>query len=200
MPKGTRCTIKLIDVNVENFEIDTLELDDREITTSLETVSLEVSEKTHERKTLIAAGTAIIRGEDLPATGSVYILEIIQVVPEPDRPETNRRFKIITKSDAKGAVTALSGLESRGLLLQAEGQKCMVRGLREDTAFLPVAFMDMHCYVNVIKNLPGTGMCLIGDALKGLYFVGYEVSDDLVHGHPWLEINLVSRYSKNLSD
>ena len=184
LPQFGQSIVKLIDAkaNIKDPVVDTLELGEREIVTALKTVSLEVSEKTPERKTLVAVGTSTVRGEDLPATGSVYILEIIPVVPEPERPETNRKFKVVAKSEVRGAVTALCGLGSHGLLLQAEGQKCMMRGLRDDGAFLPVAFIDMHCYVNVLKNLPGTGMCLMGDALKGVWFVGYEVSQPIPAG------------------
>lgn len=51
----------------------------------------------------------------------------------------------------------------------------MVRGLKEDGSLLPVAFMDMQCYVNVVKELRGTGMCILSDAIKGTWFAGYSV-------------------------
>lgn len=51
----------------------------------------------------------------------------------------------------------------------------MVRGLKEDGSLLPVAFMDMMCYVSVARCLPRTGICLMGDAWKGVWFVGYLV-------------------------
>jgi hypothetical protein len=51
----------------------------------------------------------------------------------------------------------------------------MVRGLKEDGSLIPVAFMDMQCYVNVVKEIRGTGLCILGDALKGLWFTGYSV-------------------------
>ena len=40
---------------------------------------------------------------------------------------------------------------------------------------LPVAFMDMQCYVTVAKELAGTGMLIFGDVAKGLWFSGYTV-------------------------
>jgi cleavage and polyadenylation specificity factor subunit 1 len=49
----------------------------------------------------------------------------------------------------------------------------MVRGLKEDNTLLPVAFMDMNCYVTTMKELPGTGLCVFGDILKGIWFAGY---------------------------
>ena len=53
----------------------------------------------------------------------------------------------------------------------------MVRGLKEDGTLLPVAFMDMQCYVSVAKELPETGLCLMCDAVKGVWFTGYTVSE-----------------------
>lgn len=136
-------------------------------------MSLEVSEHTHERQSLVVVGTAIIRGEDLPAIGRLYVYDIIDVVPEPDRPETGKKFKLIAKEEVKGAVTALSEIGTQGFLLAAQGQKCMVRGLKEDGSLLPVAFMDMQCYVSAVKELKGTGLCVMGDPIKGIWFAGY---------------------------
>lgn len=147
--------------------------------TTIKTLSLEVSEISHERQDLVAVGTSFIRGEDLPSSGHVYVFSVIDVVPEPDRPETGLALKLIAKEEVKGAVTALSGIGTQGFLLVAQGQKCMVRGLKEDGTLLPVAFMDMQCYVSVAKELPGTGMCLMADAVKGVWFTGYMVCNHM---------------------
>ena len=138
-------------------------------------INIEISERTHERRDTVVVGTAFTRGEDIPARGCIYIFEVIKVVPDPDKPETDRRLKLIGKETVKGAVTALTGIGGQGFLLAAQGQKCMVRGLKEDGSLLPVAFMDMQCYVGVVKELKGTGMCILGDAVKGLWFAGYSV-------------------------
>ena len=174
LPEIDQCTIKLFDRKMCTI-VSRHNLDTMEVVTCIETISLEVSEHTHERQKLVCVGTALIRGEDLPSLGRIYIFAIIDVVPEPDRPETGRAFKLICKEEVKGAVTALSGVGTQGFLLVAQGQKCMVRGLKEDGSLLPVAFMDMQCYVSVAKELPGTGLCLMGDALKGIWFAGYTV-------------------------
>lgn len=60
-------------------------------------------------------------------------------------------------------------------MLMSQGQKVLVRGLKEDQTLLPVAFMDVQVYVSVVKGLSGTGMCLLGDAVKGIWFAGYTV-------------------------
>lgn len=143
---------------------------------AIKTMNLEISENTHERRPLIVVGTAVIRGEDLPAQGRIYVFNVIPVVPDPERPETGRRLKLMAKEEIKGAVTALSEIGTQGFLLAAQGQKCMVRGLKEDGSLLPVAFMDMQCYTSVVKELKGTGLCLMGDAVKGVWLAGYYVS------------------------
>lgn len=139
-------------------------------------LKLETSENNHRLEHLIAIGTSISRGVDLAEQGNIYIFSVINVVPKPDEPETNLALKLIAKEKVKGAVTALSSVGTQGFLLVAQGQKCMVRGLKEDGSLLPVAFIDMQCHVTVARALPGSGLCLMGDALKGIWFVGYTVS------------------------
>ena len=156
-------------------EIDSHVLDPQEVVLCVKTLNLEVSETTHQRKDLIAVGTSIVHGEDLATKGNIRIFEVINVVPDPERPETNKRLKLIVKDEVKGAVSAVSELGTQGFLIMAQGQKCMVRGLKEDGTLLPVAFMDMQCYVTALKNLPKTGMLLMSDAFKGVWFTGYTV-------------------------
>ncbi|KAK4136591.1 hypothetical protein BT67DRAFT_416781 [Trichocladium antarcticum] len=154
--------------------VDTVQMEPCETVLCAETLNLEVSESTNERKQLIAVGTALIKGEDLPTRGHIYVYEIADVIPQPGRPETSKKLKLVAKEDIpRGAVTALSEVGTQGLMLVAQGQKCMVRGLKEDGSLLPVAFMDMNCYVTAAKELPGTGLCVMADAFKGVWFTGY---------------------------
>ncbi|KAL8663079.1 MAG: hypothetical protein Q9168_008152, partial [Polycauliona sp. 1 TL-2023] len=173
LPQVEQGTIKLLDQKTWSI-IDEYPLTTAEVVMCIKTLSLETSEHTHSRSTLTAIGTAILRGgEDLPATGRILVFNIIDVVPEPDRPETGHKLKLIAQAETKGAVTALSEIGTQGFLLAAQAQKCMVRGLKEDGTLLPVAFMDMQCYTTVAKGLAGTGMCMMGDAIKGVWFAGY---------------------------
>lgn len=172
-PVAERGVLKLL--TPSNWSIiDSVEMEPYEIAMCVETLNLEVSEATNERKQLIAVGTALTRGEDLPTRGRVYVYDIADVIPEPGRPETNKKLKLVAKEDIpRGAVTAISEVGTQGLMLVAQGQKCMVRGLKEDGTLLPVAFMDMNCYVTSVKELPGTGLCVMSDAFKGVWFTGY---------------------------
>ncbi|KAJ6109745.1 hypothetical protein N7486_001980 [Penicillium sp. IBT 16267x] len=173
LPEVPQSFVKIISPKTWEI-IDSYPLEPAEHVTAVKNVNLEVSENTHERKDLIVVGTAITKGEDIPARGCIYVFDVIEVVPEPGRPETGRKLKLIGKEVVKGAVTALSGIGGQGFVIVAQGQKCMVRGLKEDGSLLPVAFMDMQCYVNVAKELKGTGMVILGDAVKGLWFAGYS--------------------------
>lgn len=156
--------------------IDTYPLDPREVILSMEVLNLESSETTHKRQPFLCIGTAVICGEDLPTKGSIYIFSIIDVVPEPDAPWTSQKLKLVVREEVKGAVSALSEVGTEGFLMMAQGQKIMVRGLKEDHTLLPVAFMDVQCFVTVAKALGGTGLCVWGDVSKGVWFGGYTVS------------------------
>ncbi|KHN94577.1 Cleavage factor two protein 1 [Metarhizium album ARSEF 1941] len=172
-PTMARGILKLINA-VTWTVIHELELEPCESIESMKTLCLEVSEETKERKMLVAVGTALSKGEDLPTRGRVQVFDIVTVIPEPGRPETNKRLKLIAKEEIpRGGVTALSEVGAQGLMLVAQGQKCMVRGLKEDGSLLPVAFLDMSCHVSSLKELPGTGLCVMADAFKGLWFAGY---------------------------
>ncbi|KAI1170009.1 CPSF A subunit region-domain-containing protein [Nemania sp. FL0916] len=172
-PLVARGLIKLINPTTWTV-VDTVEMEPVERVMCVETLHLEVSESTNERKHLIVVGTAICRGEDLPVKGRVLVYDIVTVIPEPGRPETDKKLKLIAKEDIpRGAVTAISEIGTQGLMLVAQGQKCMVRGLKEDGSLLPVAFMDMSCYVTAVRELRGTGLCLMADAIKGVWFTGY---------------------------
>lgn len=123
---------------------------------------------------LIAVGTGIVKGEDLPTKGRIYVYDVVTVIPEPGRPETNKKLKLIAREEIpRGAVTTITELNKPGLMLVSQGQKCMVRGLKEDGTLLPVAFMDTACYTKTVREMPGTGLIAMADMYKGVWFTGY---------------------------
>jgi cleavage and polyadenylation specificity factor subunit 1 len=173
-PLIERSSIKLVSP-INWSVIDTIDLDAGEMAMCVKTLNLETSETTHERKQMITIGTAISKGEDLPIRGCIYVYDVVIVVPEPNRPETNKKLKLVAKEEIpRGAITGICEIGTQGCMVVAQGQKLMVRGLKEDGTLLPVAFMDMNTYVTTIKELPGTGLCVLTDALKGVWFVGYS--------------------------
>ncbi|KAK1034542.1 mRNA cleavage and polyadenylation factor subunit [Friedmanniomyces endolithicus] len=144
-----------------------------ETVTSMKVLPLEASERTHEQRSMIVIGTATIRGEDLPAKGALTVLDIIDVVPDPDRPESGIKMKAVAREDTKGAITALEAFGDCGLVGTAQGQKIMIRGLKEDGSCLPVAFLDAQTYITTLRTFGRSGLWLAGDAWKGLWFGGF---------------------------
>lgn len=122
MPKASnfQSTVKLI--SPRNWSvIDEVQLQENETVMVLKSVTLRVSEKNKRRKNFIVFGTSIMRGEDLAAKGGFYIYEAIEVVPEPGRPETSHKLKLVVSEISKGVVSALC--ETNGDLLIAQAQK-----------------------------------------------------------------------------
>ena len=177
LPQVDQDIIYLIDPSTWT-KTDVLALENFEVVMCIENVSLETSENNHARTSAIAVGTALIRGEDINTQGSIYVLDVIPVVPEPGYPETAWKFKALAKHKDRGAVTAISQIGTEGFMLAIQGQKCMVRGLKEDGTLLPVAFIDAQCYIGVAKELRGTGLCMLADAAKGVWLAGYTVSSN----------------------
>ncbi|EMC95320.1 hypothetical protein BAUCODRAFT_25380 [Baudoinia panamericana UAMH 10762] len=170
-PQVPQYTLHLLSATSHKV-IQSLEMPYAEIVTSLKIMPLEVSEHTHEQKLMLVVGAAAQRGEDAPAKGLLTVFDIIDVVPEPDDPESGIRLHIAAREETKGAITALESF-SGGLVGTAQGQKIMVRGLKEDGTCLPVAFLDAQTYMVSLKTMGRSGLSLAGDAWKGLWFGGW---------------------------
>ena len=173
LPNTLQSSLQLISGKTHRL-LDEYNFGDDERILCIKTMNLEVSEVTHERKNLIVVGTAISKGENVVERGYIYLFDVADVVPMPEKPESGLRLKQLTKEDVRGAVTSICPIGSQGFFLAAQGQKCMVRGLREDMSILPVAFMDMRYYVHVAKSLVSTGLTILGDAFSGLWLMGYS--------------------------
>ena len=174
LPQIDQDSIQLLDQKTW-ATIDDHDLDIGESILCLKTLTLETSEITSTPRSLIVVGTALLRGDDSHLQGRIYVFDIIPVVPNPDSPSTtNRALKLISREEVKGAVTSLSPIGTQGFVLVAQGQKIMVRGLKEDGSLMPVAFMDMQVHTTALKSLSDTGLWAAGDAIKGVWFCGYN--------------------------
>ncbi|EGW35444.1 pre-mRNA 3'-end processing factor CF II [Spathaspora passalidarum NRRL Y-27907] len=152
--------------------IDTIELDDTEVAMNVQSMMLDVGssmKKFKNKKEFIVIGSGKYRNEDLVANGSFKIFEIVDIVPEPGKPETNHKFKEVFQEDTRGAVTSICGLSGR--LLIAQGQKVIVRDVQDD-GVVPVAFLDTAVYVSESKSLGN--LLMLGDPLKSCWLVGFD--------------------------
>lgn len=117
-PKTSQYYLHLYDAQTSTI-VHTFPLPQLELVTSVECVSLEISEVTHKRKLLIAAGTISQKGEAYAARGGVYVLDVIDVVSEPDQPQTGKKMSLLSREETKGGITSLMGMA--GLLGTAQG-------------------------------------------------------------------------------
>lgn len=154
--------------------IDTIELDDNEVGMSLKSMVLDIGsssliKKFKNKREYIVVGTGKYRMEDLAANGAFKIFEIIDIIPEPGKPETNHKFKETFQENIKGAVTSVCELSGRFLVSQ--GQKVIVRDLQDDGT-VPVAFLDTPVYVSESKSFGN--LLILGDPLKGCWLIGFD--------------------------
>ena len=155
-----------------NISNSSFELGKYETIMSLKRVDLQVSEESKRRRPFLAMGTATLRGEDAGTKGNLYVFDISQVVPQPGRPETNRKLRLAWSEEVRGAVTVIN--EIRGYLLSSQGQKVMVRAFGEnDKEFLPVAFFDLSMVVTVAECI--RDFVLFGDIMHSICFIGFQV-------------------------
>lgn len=152
--------------------IDTIELADNEVGMSVKSMTLDVGSSTKRyknKKEFIVVGTGKYRMEDLASNGAYKILDIIDIIPEPGRPETNHKFKEFTQEDTRGAVTSIC--EVSGRFLVAQGQKVIVRDIKDNTA-VSVAFLDTSVYVTESKSFGN--LVILGDTLKSIWLAGFD--------------------------
>ncbi|KAI3405525.2 CFT1 [Candida oxycetoniae] len=152
--------------------IDSFDLEDNEVGMTVKSMILDVGsslKKFKSKREYIVVGTGKLRMEDLAANGSFKIYEVINIIPEPDKPETNHKFKEVFQEDTRGAVTSVCDLSGR--LMVAQGQKVIVRDL-EDDGVVPVAFLDTSVYISESKSFGN--LLILGDPLKSIWLVGFE--------------------------
>ncbi|CAH1761431.1 3424_t:CDS:10 [Entrophospora sp. SA101] len=133
-------------------------------------VSLQTKSTSSGRKPFIAVGTGFFRGEDVGMRGNIYVFEIIEVVPEPDNPQTNHKFKLLCAEEVKGSVTTICDVN--GYLLTCVGPKIFIRAFEDNDCLISVAFIDIQLYASNVVSIKD--FILLGDVYKSVWFLGFQ--------------------------
>ncbi|KAL7750781.1 mRNA cleavage and polyadenylation factor subunit [Sorochytrium milnesiophthora] len=176
LPQVGRYSIELI--SPITFEtIDRFEFEEHEQAIALCTVMLECKQVASGRKHFLAVGTSLVKGEDVAVQGKIYIFDVIEVVPEPGKPHTNHKYKMLTSSEVKGPVSAFTGVN--GHLVAATGQKIIVYDFEDMDTLVGIAFLDVNIYATTLAAVKN--FIILGDAYKSVWFILYQEDPSKLH-------------------
>ncbi|KAJ1719126.1 mRNA cleavage and polyadenylation factor subunit, partial [Coemansia erecta] len=137
---------------------------------ALRVLALESTQSASGRRAVVCVGTAFVLGEDVATRGAVYVFDVVDIVPLPGRPQTNRRLKLLCREEVGGAVTALA--ELRGNLVMTVGSKVFVRSLQRAEQLVSVAFLDCQSCVRALAGL--NAFLLVADLARGLWLAAFQ--------------------------
>ena len=149
--------------------VDIIDVPEAEHVVCVQAVELSSKETATGKKLYVAVGTGFMRSEDLTSRGRLLLYDVIDVVPEPNNPQTNHKFKQVFATEDKSPFSAICAVN--GYLLAAVGPKIIMFEL-EDGELNGTAFLDVNLYVvsmQAVKNL-----IMVSDISKSVWFVAYQ--------------------------
>ena len=119
----------------------------------------------------LTVGTAYQKGEDRPIRGRALVFDVAEVVPEPGKPETNRKLRLKGITDFKGPVMAMTSLRQGHVVISA-GAKVIVNNFEEDEKFAGVAFQDIGTCTLSIASLKS--FFVTADLVNSIAFLAFQ--------------------------
>lgn len=118
----------------------------------------------------IIVGTAFVKGEDRQARGRVLIFDVIEVVPDPNNPQSNHKLKLLFADDLKGPVASVGSIYGR--LVTSTGTKVMIHEFEDCESLNGVAFADVQIFAHTMCTLKN--YVYYGDIYKGSAFLAFS--------------------------
>lgn len=159
-------------VSPENWEIVPeieVQLEDWEHVLALKVVNLTYEGAQSGYREYICMGTNYNYSEDITSRGRILIFDLIEVVPEPDKPWTKYKLKQIYAKEQKGTVSAISC--TSGFLLSSVGQKVYLWQFKDDD-LIGVAFIDTNIFIHQMVAIKS--LILIADVYKSVTVLRYQ--------------------------
>ncbi|KAJ2893034.1 mRNA cleavage and polyadenylation factor subunit, partial [Coemansia aciculifera] len=150
--------------------VDSHSLAANEHIVAMHTLTLDSDQAASGCKPFLCLATSFVLGEDVASRGKIYIFDIVDIVPLPGRPQTNRKLRLLFQEEIRGCISALS--ELRGNLAVSLGSKVLIRSFQCNEALESVAFLDCQAWVRSLAGFKN--FLLIGDLLNSLWFAGFQ--------------------------
>lgn len=138
--------------------------------TALKSLHLRSQERASGLKMFICVGTAVLYGEDFTAKGRILIFDIIDVVPEPGKPLTRNRLKLLYDKEQVGPISAMDQVD--GLLFTCIGKKIFMWNFKDTKELIGVAFIDAELYIHSAISLKN--FILVADITKSVQLLQYR--------------------------
>ena len=138
--------------------------------TALKSLHLRSQERASGLKMFICIGTAVLYGEDFTAKGRILIFDIIDVVPEPGKPLTRNRLKLLYDKEQVGPISAMDQVD--GLLFTCIGKKIFMWNFKDTKELIGVAFIDAELYIHSAISLKN--YILVADITKSIQLLQYR--------------------------
>ena len=167
--KGFQSGVLLINPLTWNV-IDQVDLEVNSLVNDLRTMNIQLDTHTKRSREYVVFGVAQVGTEDLPASGSFYVYDIVPMAPDPGSPDMTSKFEKFFSEEVRGAVTTVCELSGRFAISQ--NHKIMVRDAQEDGSVVPVAFLDTPVYVTDSKSFGN--FFIVGDSMQGFEFIGFD--------------------------
>ena len=147
----------------------TAELEDWEHVSCLKIVMLSYEGARSGLKEYICMGTNYNYSEDITSRGRILLFDLIEVVPEPDKPWTKYKLKEVYAKEQKGPVSAVT--HTLGFLVTAVGQKVYLWQLVNDD-LIGVAFIDTNIYIHQMVSIKS--LILVADIYKSVSVLRFQ--------------------------